>query len=54
MVTDVNLLVVRKESPLNTVQELLAAARAKGKGGLSVAGTNVGQVDHIASINLMK
>ena len=54
MVTDVNLLVVRKESPLNSVQELLAAARAKGKGGLSIGGTNVGQVDHIANINLSK
>jgi len=54
MVTDVNLLIVRKESPVSTVQEFLAAARAKGKGGLSVGGTNVGQVDHIANINLSK
>lgn len=54
MVTDVNLLIVRKESPINTVQDFLAAARAKGKGGLSVGGTNVGQVDHIANINLSK
>ncbi len=54
MVTDVNLLIVRKESPINSLQEFLAAAKAKGKGGLSVGGTNVGQVDHIASINLMK
>jgi putative tricarboxylic transport membrane protein len=54
MVTDVNLLIVRKESPINSLQEFLAAAKAKGKGGLSVAGTNVGQVDHIANINLAK
>lgn len=54
MVTDVNLLIVRKESPHQTLQEFLAAARAKGKGGLSVGGTNVGQVDHIANINLNK
>jgi putative tricarboxylic transport membrane protein len=54
MVTDVNLLVVRKESPHATLQELLGAARAKGKGGLSIGGTNVGQVDHIANINLSK
>jgi putative tricarboxylic transport membrane protein len=54
MVTDVNLLIVRKESPINSLQEFLAAAKAKGKGGLSVAGTNVGQVDHIANINLTK
>jgi putative tricarboxylic transport membrane protein len=52
MVTDVNLLVVRKESPYNTLQELLDAAKAKGKGGPSIGGTNVGQVDHIATINL--
>jgi putative tricarboxylic transport membrane protein len=54
MVTDVNLLIVRKESQINSLQEFLAAARAKGKGGLSVGGTNVGQVDHIANINLTK
>jgi len=54
MVTDVNLLIVRKDSPHQTLQEFLAAARAKGKGGLSVGGTNVGQVDHIANINLNK
>ncbi len=54
MVTDVNLLIVRKESPYKTFQEFLAAARAKGRGGLSVGGTNVGQVDHIANINLNK
>jgi putative tricarboxylic transport membrane protein len=54
MVTDVNLLIVRKESPINSLQEFLAAAKAKGKGGLSVGGTNVGQVDHIANINLAK
>jgi putative tricarboxylic transport membrane protein len=54
MVTDVNLLIVRKESPINSLQEFLAAAKAKGKGGLSVGGTNVGQVDHIANINLGK
>ncbi len=54
MVTDVNLLIVRKESPINSLQEFVAAARAKGKGGLSVGGTNVGQVDHIANINLAK
>ncbi|MGH7390772.1 MAG: Bug family tripartite tricarboxylate transporter substrate binding protein [Candidatus Rokuibacteriota bacterium] len=52
MVTDVNLLVVRKESPFKTVEELLAAARSKGKGGLSVAGTGSGGVDHIANISL--
>jgi putative tricarboxylic transport membrane protein len=54
MVTDVNLLIVRKESPINNVQEFLAAAKAKGKGGLAVGGTNVGQVDHIANINMSK
>jgi putative tricarboxylic transport membrane protein len=52
MVTDVNLLIVRKESPYNTLADFLGAARAKGKGGLSVGGTNVGQVDHIANIGL--
>jgi putative tricarboxylic transport membrane protein len=54
IVTDVNLLIVRKESPVNGLQEFIAAAKAKGKGGLTVGGTNVGQVDHIANINLSK
>ena len=54
MVTDVNLLIVRKESPHQTLADFLGAARAKGKGGLSIGGTNVGQVDHIANINLNK
>ncbi len=52
MVTDVNLLIVRKESPYRTLEELLAAARTKGKGGLTVAGTGTGGVDHIANISL--
>ncbi|MBI2204889.1 MAG: tripartite tricarboxylate transporter substrate binding protein [Candidatus Rokubacteria bacterium] len=51
MVTDVNLLIVRKDSPYRTLEEFLAAARAKGKGGLSVAGTGSGGVDHIANIS---
>jgi putative tricarboxylic transport membrane protein len=52
MVTDVNLLVVRKDSPYNTLAEFLGAARSKGKGGLSVGGTGSGTVDHIANISL--
>jgi putative tricarboxylic transport membrane protein len=54
MVTDVNLVIVRKESPYKTLPEMLAAAKAKGKGGLSVGGTNVGGVDHLANIALAK
>lgn len=52
MVTDVNLLVVRKESPYRTLEEFVRAARGKGKGGLSVAGTGTGGVDQIANISL--
>ena len=54
MVTDVNLVIVRKESPYKTLQEFLAASKAKGKGGLSVGGTNVGAVDHLANLALAK
>jgi putative tricarboxylic transport membrane protein len=54
MVTDVNLLIVRKESPHQTLEGFLAAARAKGKGGLTVGGTNVGTTDNIANIMLNK
>ena len=52
MVTDVNLLIVRKESPYRTLEEFLSAARSKGKGGLTVAGTGTGGVDQIANISL--
>ena len=52
MVTDVNLLIVRKESPYRTLEEFVAAARTKGKGGLTVGGTGTGGVDHIANISL--
>ncbi|MBI2217796.1 MAG: tripartite tricarboxylate transporter substrate binding protein [Candidatus Rokubacteria bacterium] len=54
MVTDVNLLIVRKESPYRTLEEFLAAARGKGKGGLTVAGTGTGGVDQIANISLTR
>jgi len=52
MVTDVNLLIVRKESPYRTLAEFVNAARSKGKGGLSVGGTGTGGVDHIANISM--
>lgn len=51
MVTDVNLLIVRADSPYKTLAEFLAAARDK-KGAISVAGTGTGGVDHIANISL--
>jgi putative tricarboxylic transport membrane protein len=52
MVTDVNLLIVRKESPHRTLADFIGAARGKGKGGLSVGGTGTGGVDQIANISL--
>lgn len=52
MVTDVNLLIVRRESPYHTLAEFLGAARTKGKGGLTVGGTGSGTVDHVANIAL--
>lgn len=54
MVTDVNLLIVRKESPHATLADFLGAVRSKGKGGLSVGGTGSGTVDHIANISLSR
>jgi putative tricarboxylic transport membrane protein len=54
MVTDTNLLIVRKESPYKTVAEFLNAAKAKGKGGLSLGGTGTGSVDQMANIALSR
>lgn len=51
MVTDVNLLIVRKDSPYKTLEEFISAARTKGK-AMTVAGTGVGGVDHVANLSL--
>lgn len=53
MVDDVNLLIVRKESPLKSLPELVAEAKRRGK-KFSIAGTATASQDHIASLDLNK
>ncbi|MBI4610725.1 MAG: tripartite tricarboxylate transporter substrate binding protein [Candidatus Rokubacteria bacterium] len=54
MVDDVNLLIVRKESPLKTLGELVAEIKRRGPKKLSIAGTATASQDHIASLDLNK
>jgi len=54
MVDDVNLLIVRKESPLKTLGELVAEVKRRGAKKFSIAGTATASQDHIASLDLNK
>ncbi len=53
MVLDYNMLVVRNESPFKTMKDWLDAARANPK-GVSVAGTGIGNNDHVQLANIEK
>ena len=50
---DYNMIIVKADSPFKTMQDLVAAAKAKPK-ALKMAGTGVGQVDNIHTILLEK
>lgn len=54
LVDDVNLLVVRKESPLKTLAELVAEVRRRGPKKFTVAGTATASQDHIATLDLSR
>ncbi len=53
MVLDNNMVVVRAESPFKTLKDWLDAAKAKPK-GVSVAGTGIGNNDHVQLANIEK
>lgn len=53
MVVDYNLIVVRTESPLKSLKDLIDAAKAKPK-GVTVAGTGIGNTDHVQLVQFQK
>lgn len=54
MVDDVNLLIVRKESPIKSLGELVTEVKRRGPKKFSVAGTATASQDHIATLDLNK
>lgn len=53
LVDDVNFLIVKADSPMKTMQDLVAEAKKKGK-RFSIAGTATGSQDHMASLDFDK
>lgn len=54
MVDDVNLIIVRKESSIQSLGELVAEIKRRGPKKFSIAGTATASQDHIASLDLNK
>lgn len=54
LVDDVNLLIVRKDSPFKTLGELVAEVKRRGPKKFSIAGTATASQDHIVSLDLNK
>ncbi|MGB9700633.1 MAG: Bug family tripartite tricarboxylate transporter substrate binding protein [Thermodesulfobacteriota bacterium] len=54
LVSDINLLIVRTDSPYNNVKELVEAIKKKGPKSISIGGTAIGGPDQFANILLNK
>ncbi len=54
LVSDINLLIVRADSPYNDVKDMIEASKKKGPKSISIAGTVVGGPDHFANISFNK
>jgi len=54
IVSDINLLIVKADSPINSTKDLVEAIKKKGPKLVSVAGTAIGSPDHFANIALNK
>jgi len=54
LVSDINLLIVRVDSPYNNVKDLVEAIKKKGPKSISIGGTAIGGPDHFANIILNK
>lgn len=51
LVDDVNFLIVKADSPLKTVADLVAEAKKRGPKKFTIAGTATGSQDHVASLD---
>ncbi len=54
LVSDINLLIARIDSPYNTVKDLVEAIKKKGPKSISIGGTAIGGPDQFANILLNK
>ncbi len=54
LVSDINLLIVRADSPYNDVKDMVEGIKKKGPKSISIAGTVVGGPDHFANISFNK
>jgi len=54
IVSDINLLIVRADSPYNNAKDLVEAIKKKGPKSISIAGTAIGGPDQFANIELNK
>ncbi len=54
LVSDINLLIVRVDSPYNNVKDLVENIKKRGPKSISIGGTAIGGADHFANIILNK
>jgi len=54
LVSDINLIIVRADSPINNAKDLVEAIKKKGPKSVSIGGTSIGGPDHFGNIALNK
>lgn len=54
LVSDINLIIVKSDSPVNNAKDLVEAIKKKGPKSFSLGGTGTGGPDHFANIELNK
>lgn len=54
LVSDINLIIVRVDSPINSAKDLVEAIKKKGPKSISLGGTATGSPDHFGNIELNK
>jgi putative tricarboxylic transport membrane protein len=54
LVSDINLIIVRADSPINNAKEMVEAIKKKGPKSISLGGTSTGGPDHFANIELIR
>ena len=54
LVSDINFIIVKGDSPINNAKDLVEAIKKKGPKSISVGGTSTGGPDHFANIELIR